>query len=220
MLPSITWQSLVIGYLFGSIPTAWLLCRIFYGINIFEHGSRNMGATNVHRVLGTKPFAITLILDVLKGFAAVLFSTAYAATAESVVASALAGGAAAIIGHSLSIWVKFRGGKGVATGLGVFLAFAPKASVTAIGIFLLTLVSTGFVSLGSIAAACSLPFLILVFRDHGEDLANTFFVFSSIAAVFIVYKHKPNLVRLWNGQENALDNRKPVPEPHSAPPES
>ncbi|HOT27528.1 MAG TPA: glycerol-3-phosphate 1-O-acyltransferase PlsY [Candidatus Ozemobacteraceae bacterium] len=214
----ITWHPFAAGYILGSIPSAWLLCRIFYGIDIFEHGSRNMGATNVHRVLGTKPFAITLILDILKGFAAVLLSISFFSVPETAVPTGLAAGAAAIAGHSLSVWVKFRGGKGVATGLGVFLALAPKASVTAMGIFLLVLVSSGFVSLGSIAAACALPFLILEFRECGEAWLSSFVVFSAIAALFIVFRHKANIVRLWNGEENGLGSRKPEPEPPGATP--
>lgn len=217
-MTGITWHPLAVGYILGSIPSAWLLCRIFYGIDIFEHGSRNMGATNVHRVLGTKPFAITLILDILKGFAAVLLSVSFFSAPETAVPIGLAAGAAAIAGHSLSVWVKFRGGKGVATGLGVFLALAPKASVTAMGIFLLVLVSSGFVSLGSIAAASALPFLILGFRECGEAWLSSFVGFSAVAALFIVYRHKANIVRLWNGEENALGSRKHETETPGATP--
>lgn len=217
-MQAVSWQALAVGYILGSIPSAWLLCRVFYGIDIFEHGSKNMGATNVHRVLGAKPFAITLILDILKGFAAVLLSISFFAPPETAVPTGLVAGAAAIAGHSLSVWVKFRGGKGVATGLGVFLALAPKASVTAMGIFLLVLVSSGFVSLGSIAAACALPFLILEFRECGEAWLSSFVGFSAFAALFIVYRHKANIIRLWNGEENALGSQKQEAEPPRATP--
>lgn len=211
-MQAIPWSSLATGYLLGSIPSAYLLCRLFYGINIFEHGSKNMGATNVHRVLGTTPFAITLSLDILKGFAAVLVAIWLFASPESVVQTGLAAGAAAIAGHTFSIWVKFRGGKGVATGLGVFLALAPKASITAMAIFLLVLVFSGFVSLGSIAAAGSLPFLILEFNECGDAWVSSFAGFSALVAAFVVYKHKANIVRLWHGEEHALGRVNPASE--------
>ncbi|HNW36376.1 MAG TPA: glycerol-3-phosphate 1-O-acyltransferase PlsY [Candidatus Ozemobacteraceae bacterium] len=211
-MQAIPWSALATGYLLGSLPTAYLLCRIFYGINIFEHGSKNMGATNVHRVLGSKPFAATLLLDILKGFAAVLLAVSFFSGPENVVLTGLSAGAAAIIGHTLSIWVRFKGGKGVATGLGVFLALAPKASIAAMVIFLLVLVSSSFVSLGSIAAAGALPFLIIQFNECGDPWLPWFVGFASLVAGFVIYKHKANIIRLWNGQEHAL-GRDSQPEP-------
>jgi len=175
-----------------------------YGIDIFEHGSKNMGATNVHRVLGTKPFALTLLLDIVKGFAAVLLSMRLFATPETLVPTGLAAGAAAIAGHTLSVWVRFKGGKGVATGLGVFLALAPKASIAAMVVFLAVLVPSGFVSLGSIAAAGALPFLIHAFNEGGDAWSPWFVGFSAFVALFVIYKHKANIQRLWMGEENAL----------------
>ncbi|HEY9070075.1 MAG TPA: glycerol-3-phosphate 1-O-acyltransferase PlsY [Candidatus Ozemobacteraceae bacterium] len=207
LMPMIPWQSLAAGYILGSIPSAYFLCRLVYGINIFEHGSRNMGATNVHRVLGTKPFAVTLLLDILKGFAAVLLSMRLFATPETFVPTGLVAGAAAIAGHTLSVWVRFRGGKGVATGLGVFLALAPKASIVAMLVFLTFLIASGFVSLGSIAAAGSLPFLIHEFNECGDAWRPWFVGFAAIVALFVIYKHKANIRRLWRGEENALASR-------------
>jgi len=203
-MQAIPWSALATGYLFGSFPSAYILCRIIYGINIFEHGSKNMGATNVHRVLGSKPFAATLLLDIIKGFSAVLAATALFSVPESAVLTGLSAGAAAVVGHTLSIWVRFRGGKGVATGLGVFLALAPKASIASMMVFLLVLVSSGFVSLGSIAAAGSLPFLILQFNECGDSWLPWFVGFASLVSAFVIYKHKTNVIRLWNGQENPL----------------
>lgn len=186
------------GYLCGSIPTAYLIGRVFYRINIFEHGSKNMGSTNVYRVLGKKPFAATLLIDILKGMAAVYLTAAYFASPPETLFLAAA---AALCGHTLSFWVKFKGGKGVATGLGVFLALATKASVASLGVFLVTLFASGMVSLGSILAAASLPAFIFHFQELGPAYTPFLTAFSAIIATFIIYKHKTNILRILKGEE-------------------
>jgi len=206
----------VLGYLLGAIPTAYWLCRIIYKINIFEHGSRNMGATNVHRVLGTFPFALTLILDILKGLTTVVVSVYLFATAENFVMIQIVSGAAAIAGHTLSFWVGFRGGKGVATGLGVFLAIAPKAGIASMMIFILTLIASGFVSLGSIFGSAFLPVFIFLFKEGGSDWNLWFTAFSAIIALFIIFKHKANIRRLLKGEELSLKMRSNVESSHKA----
>lgn len=190
----------LIGYICGSIPTAWLICKIFYGINIFEHGSKNMGSTNVYRTVGGKAFAANLAIDVLKGMVPILLSAKLWPTHPQVV---FAAAAMAMFGHTFSFWVKFRGGKGVATGLGVFIALAGYWALGALATFLIVLVITRMVSVSSMLAAASLPFLMW----YGNVLGSyTIYitVFSTIVAIFVIYKHKSNIQRIINGTESKL----------------
>jgi len=199
--------AILTGYLCGSIPTAYWLGLSFYRLNIFEHGSRNMGATNVYRVLGRTPFAITLGIDVLKGMTAVLITARlFSDTPEAVFVAA----AAALCGHTLSFWVKFKGGKGVATGLGVFMALAIKSSLATLGVFLLVLIASGMVSLGSIIAAASLPFFIFYFQELGIVYTPYLTAFAGLVAAFVVFKHKTNIQRILKGQESKIGDKKPT----------
>ncbi|RCK81817.1 MAG: Acyl-phosphate:glycerol-3-phosphate O-acyltransferase PlsY [Candidatus Ozemobacter sibiricus] len=194
----------LLGYLLGAIPTAYWLGLAIYRINIFEHGSRNMGATNVHRVLGKGPFAATLTCDILKGMLPVLLAPRLAPSPAMIVPLQLVAGVAAVIGHTLSFWVGFRGGKGVATGLGVFLGLAPKSSILAMVVFLAVLVTTRYVSLGSMLAAAALPAAIYFFQEGGPEWYLVFTVFAAVVAGFIIFKHRTNIRRLVRGEELAL----------------
>lgn len=167
-----------------------------------------MGATNVHRVLGTLPFGITLSLDIIKGFAAVAITALTAAELPAKPMLCLATGAAAVAGHTLSFWVSFKGGKGVATGLGVFLALAPKASIAVMGVFLFTLLTSGFVSLGSILSATALPIMIWIFNEGGNELNRILAGFAAIIALFVIIKHRSNIKRLLKGEENSFRSKK------------
>lgn len=193
------------GYLCGSFPTAYWLGLAVYRINIFEHGSCNMGATNVYRVLGKIPFAVTLIMDILKGMAAVLICAGLFPTFPEAVFIA---GATALCGHTLSFWVRFKGGKGVATGLGVFLALATKASIASLLVFLVVLIISGMVSLGSIMAAVALPFFIYFFKELGPVYNPYLTAFAAIVAAFIVFKHKANIQRILKGEELRIGAKK------------
>ncbi len=190
----------LIGYFFGSIPTAWLICKIFYGINIFEHGSKNMGSTNVYRTVGGKAFAANLAIDVLKGMVPVLLSAKLWPTHPHVI---FAAAACAMIGHTLSFWVKFKGGKGVATGLGVFIALCGYHALYALAVFIVVLVITRMVSISSMLAAISLPFFLWYGNVLG-DYTIYIVVFASLVAAFVVYKHKSNIQRILKGTESKL----------------
>lgn len=203
------------GYLCGSIPTAYWLGLLVYRLNIFEHGSHSMGATNVYRVLGTFPFAVTLAIDVLKGMAAVLISAKFWPEHPQAVFVAAA---SALCGHTLSFWVKFRGGKGVATGLGVFLALASKAALSSLLVFLATLIISRMVSLSSIFAAGSLPLFVYYFKELGPVYNPYLTVFSAVVAVFVIYKHKTNVQRIFAGSESKLSWFKVTNSPDSTPP--
>ena len=190
----------LIGYFFGSIPTAWLLCKIFYGINIFEHGSKNMGSTNVYRTVGGKAFAANLAIDVLKGMVPVLLSAHLWPTHPQVI---FAAAACAMIGHTLSFWVKFKGGKGVATGLGVFIALSGHHALYALAVFLVVLLITRMVSVSSMIAATSLPFFLWYGNVLG-DYTIYITVFAALVAIFVIVKHKTNIQRILKGTESKL----------------
>lgn len=185
---------LLIGsYLVGSLPFGVLIAKGVYGIDIREHGSRNTGATNVWRVIGPKPGAATLALDALKGAAGVI-------AARLVYPDALglhvAAGVAAIVGHNWSVFLRGKGGKGVATSAGVFLALMPFHAVIAIVAFLAFFLSTRHVSVGSMAAAVAL--LISTFAVP-TPWALRFLV--TLAAIMVLAKHVPNMRRLARGEE-------------------
>jgi glycerol-3-phosphate acyltransferase PlsY len=194
---SLLWLPLA-GYLLGSIPFGILLTRLFGGGDIREAGSGNIGATNVTRVVGPLAGVLTLVLDGLKGAAAVWLAARFSNSSAMWMTAA---GVAALIGHCFPVWLKFRGGKGVATAAGMFLALCWPAALGAIGIFLLVVIFFRFVSLGSIAAAASMPLLIyLLWAPHLAPPASVT-VGAFAAAMLVVYKHDGNIQRLVEGRE-------------------
>ena len=196
-----------ISYLLGSIPFGLLLVRAFRGTDIRQSGSGNIGATNVARtspVLGVA----TLVLDAVKGLAAVAIARYWIAPYANGSAAILAGLAAlfAIVGHVFPIWLKFRGGKGVATGLGSFLLLAPKALLVVVGLFLAFVLAFRYVSLGSIVAVAFFP-LVAWFLDGAQR--GPAMVASMVTACFIIVaKHSDNIRRLLSGRENRFSMRR------------
>ncbi|MGA9544280.1 MAG: glycerol-3-phosphate 1-O-acyltransferase PlsY [Candidatus Sulfotelmatobacter sp.] len=191
-------------YLLGSIPFGYLLVRIFRGEDVRQSGSGNIGATNVSRKSPALGVA-TLLLDALKGTAAVALS--YVAADRMVggpPALDLATLAAlfAVVGHVFPVWLKFRGGKGVATGLGTFALIAPKAVLIAAGIFIAVVVISRYVSLGSIVAVAVFPFV--AWRIRQFDLSPEGLALISLASLLILVKHRENLRRLWGGTESRV----------------
>ena len=190
MLTEITGICLI-AYLSGSIPFGAFLAKT-QNINIFDHGSGNIGATNVARILGKKAGLITLAGDVLKGWGMVFLSSLFF---EKSILIALAG-LSVFLGHLFSIFLKFKGGKGVATGLGVFSFVMPLPTLLSVGIFVLTLRVSGYVSLSSILAAISLPIFGIFFR-----MPLPYIYLAVIVVLFTLQKHHNNIVRLLNGEE-------------------
>ncbi len=187
-----------VSYFIGSIPFGFILVRIFRGEDVRKTGSGNIGATNVSRtspVLG----AITLLLDALKGFAAVALAYRLFPGRPSVAALAAL---CAILGHMFPLWLKFRGGKGVATGLGSFAMLAPKAILVMVGLFLLIVLIFRYVSLGSILAVALLPLLAWLLDGY----RNMPFVLATMAAaaILVIVKHRDNIRRLMAGTESKL----------------
>lgn len=193
------WQilALVGAYLLGSLPWAVWIGKWMYGVDVREHGSGNAGATNVFRVLGKKAGIPVLLLDALKGFGAVQLShLSWLIPEDNGFRIAL--GLAAALGHIFPVWAHFKGGKGIATLLGVVLALHPGAALLAIGIFLVTWGLTGFISLSSITASLSFP-LWLIFR-YGES-SPSLVMFSLIVFVLVLITHQKNIERLLEGEE-------------------
>jgi acyl phosphate:glycerol-3-phosphate acyltransferase len=187
-------------YFIGAFPTSYVVGRAARGIDLRQHGSGNLGATNAFRVLGWKAALPIFVLDIAKGFVPAFF---FARVDGTPLASwALAYGAAAIIGHVFSIYVGFRGGKGVATGAGVFLALAPMAVLLGLGIWLVLVVITGYVSVGSIVAAAALPLLVTLTGAGPQTLA-----LSVVLAAFVIYAHRTNIRRLARGDEHRFRRR-------------
>jgi glycerol-3-phosphate acyltransferase PlsY len=202
MLLAFLWIAIA-AYLLGSIPVGYLLVRIFRRQDIRTVGSGNIGATNVLRSEGKALGAATFILDVCKGALAVLLAAMIAGTVLPTVpprnVEALAA-LFAVIGHMFPVWLHFRGGKGVATGFGVFLVAAPWAALSAIALFAVVFALTRYVSLGSILGAASFPIFAL-FMVKGERPAF-FIAVQAAVALLIIVKHHPNIRRLLAGNEH------------------
>lgn len=189
---------LVLGaYLLGSVPFGLLIgwCR---GVDVRERGSRNIGATNVLRVVGKAEAAGTLLLDGLKGAAPVLAARALAAGDAWVAAAGLS----AFLGHCFPVFLRFRGGKGVATGLGAVLAALPLVGLTAVLVWLLTALCFRYSSLAALVAAGSIPVATAAREGRGPLL-----VFTVALAALIVVRHHENIRRLWRGEEQKIGQR-------------
>jgi glycerol-3-phosphate acyltransferase PlsY len=185
-------------YLLGSIPFGLLVTRIFGGADIRQSGSGNIGATNVARVAGPAAGILTLLLDAAKGYAAVWIAARY--SNDSATWMMLAG-LAALIGHCFPIWLNFKGGKGVAAALGIFLALCAPAALSALAIFALVTAYWKYVSLGSVSAAAAMP-LLIYFLWAPPHAPPTIVIFGTMAAaLLIIYKHDANIQRLVEGVE-------------------
>jgi len=206
--------ALALCYLVGSIPTAVWVGKITRGIDVRQHGSGNAGATNALRVLGWKPGLLVMLLDMGKGFLAVLLFANIAiphGTLLPDVVRVLAG-SFAILGHVFPFTIGFRGGKGVGTAAGVMFALAPMVTVGAIILWIVIVSLTRFVSLGSMTAAISVPlFLLLGKLTLGREPGQALMIFGLILALAVLVSHHANIKRLMAGKENKLTiRRKPV----------
>lgn len=196
---------LVASYFVGAIPTSYLAGRIFRGIDLREHGSRNLGATNVYRTLGPR-YAIPVgLVDIAKGAVPVLVFGPRVSDSELF---ALACGIAAILGHVFSVFVRFRGGKGVATAAGVMLGLAPLALGVAALTWLAVLKLTGYVSLASVGAAALFP--LAVYLLERPDRPEILWLDALVAAA-IIWLHRANIRRLLNGTESRFGRRATPP---------
>jgi glycerol-3-phosphate acyltransferase PlsY len=190
--------AIAIAYVAGSIPSAYIAGRM-RGVDLRKHGSGNLGATNVIRVMGTKIGLVVFAFDVAKGALPVFFLARYTDSSMPATWVAIACGAAAILGHARPVFLLFgRGGKGVATAAGVFLALAPVQTALTLFVFAVVLLTSGYVSLGSLICATLLPVLIAVTLG----LRSTVFLISVLVALFVYWTHRANIGRLRRGEEH------------------
>jgi glycerol-3-phosphate acyltransferase PlsY len=211
-MPALTYLLIsLVAYLLGSIPFGYILVRLFLKEDIRTRGSGNIGATNVMRSGSKGLGALTFLLDACKGYAAVFLAARIAAipTLPPVNHQNAAALAAlfAILGHVYTVWLRFKGGKGVATALGVFLALAPWAALAGLALFLVAVVLTRYVSLGSILAAVAFPICALLFPHASRTpllIAVFFFV-----PILVIFKHRQNITRLLHGTENRFGKSAP-----------
>ena len=209
-----------VGYLLGSLPFGYLVARS-HGVNIFEVGSKNPGATNVRRVLGSGPGNLVFALDALKGAAAAFAPWGYRLATQRhsdvAVAGALgateygylavAGLVGAFLGHSFSCFTRFRGGKGVATGAGGFAVLFWQGALIALTVWLLAALVTRYVSVASMLAALSLPISAFLFHRSGVLIGATAFI-----AALVIIRHRTNLARLAAGAENKIGQKSAAPK--------
>jgi acyl phosphate:glycerol-3-phosphate acyltransferase len=207
MLPVVL---VVAAYLLGSIPFSFLVVKLVAGADIRQHGSRNVGATNVARSFGKLPGVVALVLDGAKGWAAVavarwiisrpqwtapIHSTSFWVTLAAVIA---------VLAHMFPVWLKFHGGKGVATATGAFLAIDPKALGAGLIVFVIVIIATRIVSLASILSAASIP-IFLRYLSHAPFWTV---VLSIVISIAIIVKHHSNIARLAQGTERKMGERK------------
>lgn len=200
---------LIFAYLLGSVPTGVILAKAFGNVDPRTLGSKNIGAANVYRTAGKKLGIITLLGDILKGLIPV-------AVARGTLDSYFWIGAVALVafsGHLYPIFLKFKGGKGIATGLGVFLALSPLPAILSFLIFGAVLYKWRYVSLGSLAATAAFPFLLSLLNPH-----HIYIPFAIIIGVLIFYRHRENIERLLAGKETKFGERSRMPEPSGAKP--
>ncbi len=187
--------SSLIGYLVGNINGGYIIGKAVGGIDIREHGSKNAGATNVNRVLGSKPAAMALAIDLLKGVVAV--------TAGRVLGGddmgAIAAGVAVVCGHNWPVFLSFKGGKGIATSLGVLISLDYRAALILLAVWVSIIIITRYVSLASVVCALLYPVLVMAFRLSVEMTA-----FSLVMSAFALLRHRENIKRLLRGQESKV----------------
>lgn len=185
----------VLGHLCGSIPSGLWIVQALHCIDIRNYGSKNIGTTNVFRTVGPKTAVMVLLADAFKGILAVWLVSAYFHNPVLDVVTALG----ALLGHNYSVFLGFKGGKGVATALGLLVFLMPKAAPCSFGVWLVLVLATRYVSLGSIVAAIVTPFLAWYM-----EYPLAYVIFSAIAAFFVVLRHKENIQRLLSGTESKI----------------
>jgi glycerol-3-phosphate acyltransferase PlsY len=232
----------MIGYLLGSIPFGYIVARL-HGIDIREHGSGNIGATNVMRTLGKKPGYTVFACDALKGLLAVIVGkyiadhhtltvsqaqTLYHGLAESILhttyfvslpesIAAISAAIACILGHNFPVWLGFKGGKGMATSAGVLIGMMPETAMGCMIVWAVVFFATRYVSLASIAAAIALPLITMLLLFSGRLYGWPYFYFAVVACLLAVWRHRSNIVRLLNGTESRFVKKPKVTAPPLEP---
>lgn len=203
--------TIILSYLIGSIPTSIIAGKLLRGIDIREHGSGNAGATNVFRVLGWKAGVVVLLVDVLKGVVSTVWVSRLALVGFDwqPVNVRIVAGLCAVIGHIWTIFAGFRGGKGIATGLGMVIGITPVGVLICVIVFIGVVAITRYVSLGSILAALALPMVLGVQKySLGDPIPVQTLSISMFIPLLVLYTHRQNLRRLFRGEENKLRLKK------------
>jgi glycerol-3-phosphate acyltransferase PlsY len=206
--PIFYYLGFLFAYFLGSIPTSVWVGKWFYNIDIREHGSGNAGATNTFRILGKKAGIPVLIIDILKGVFAVSLSywfSGYDQTDNNFINYQLGLGFCALMGHIFPLFANFRGGKGVATILGAVIAINPIGAFIAMGVFIIVLLISNYVSLSSMIAALSFPVYVFVFSNTSSISLK---IFSMVIAILIIIMHHNNIKRLIKGEESKVFKRR------------
>lgn len=193
-----------LSYFLGSIPTAVWTGRVFFKIDVRDHGSGNAGATNTFRVLGKKAGVFVLLVDILKGVAAVLLASAIMARTENPFKEEdirISAAIIAVLGHVYPVFAGFRGGKGVATVLGAVIAVKPEAAGICLGVFVIVFLLSNYVSLSSMLASVCFPLLLFIIWPVESVLLKTL---SVLIPIFIIYTHRANVVKLLKGTESKI----------------
>jgi glycerol-3-phosphate acyltransferase PlsY len=211
---------IILSYLAGSIPSSIIISKAVKGIDIRNHGSGNAGGTNVMRVLGWKHGLLVILLDALKGaFAVVVIARLFfgplpfenVSPFDDFTLVQIIAGVSAVIGHVWTVFAGFKGGKGIATALGMLLMIITVEMLIAIGVFVLVVTISKYVSLGSLLAAVSIPLSLFlrenVFHEHINGY-NTILPFVIFLTVFVIYTHRKNVVKIFNGTESKLNFKK------------
>ena len=189
------------GYTLGSVPTAVWIGKFFYKIDVREYGSGNAGATNAFRVLGKKAGIPVLMIDILKGFAAVslAYLSNYTKGSNQFINIQIVLGIASLVGHIFPVFASFRGGKGIATLLGIILAVHPYAALISMGVFIIVLLISSYVSLSSMIAAILFPMIVIfIFKTTVSSLV----IFSILIAIMVLITHQKNIERLLRREES------------------
>jgi len=201
---------IALSYLSGAIPTSIIVSKIYKGIDIREYGSKNAGATNVYRVLGPVPALTALILDVAKGMIAVLCIShlSFGDPYSNLILVKILAGFSAIIGHIYPVYVGFKGGKGIGTGLGVLLALIPREVIIALGLFVIVVAITRYVSLGSLTAATFIFLALLFEKYYLESKVDLELVMACLfLTILVFYTHRSNIKRLLSGTEKKFGQK-------------
>ncbi len=200
---------LLSAYLIGSIPTSIILGKALRGIDVREHGSRNPGATNTFRVLGWKIGILVGAIDIFKGFAAAVLLPSVIPEGSRAMGDLrpILAGFAAIAGHVWTVFANFRGGKGVGAAFGVIIGLAPIPALIVVTVWAALTFGTGYVSVGSIAAAAALPLSVVLLGVWRDDLSISLAVFASLVGLLVIIRHRSNIGRLMRGEENRFGKR-------------
>lgn len=201
---------ILVSYLAGSIPFSYIAGKLKCGIDLREHGSGNLGASNTYRIVGPKIALFVLIADIAKGFLPVYFAPMIAWQNDfSSLWLMLAAALFAVVGHSYSIYLKLQGGKGIATSAGAFLALTPWACLAAVAVWGMVLAAKKIVSLASLAAAVALPFIVYLFGKLNISSTHwSLLAVSILISIVVIIRHRSNIQRLMGRREPALARKK------------